>query len=198
MSLADWAKVATAAGLFALDYLQSAPAVEVVPPRPDITGTEETARRLANRYGRAFGVPPRLLLSVWRIESNFNPFATNLTAGDLGRGGAWGLGQMTLQTARGLDADFPELAAKYWPGFHANPVGESLFNIRENTAMSALLLALGYNSFNRDPLAAGISYKMGLRYMGDFLAERGEMPRDLTAGGQRYFGRLVEACQEYA
>ena len=198
MSLPDWTKLATAAGLFAFDYLQSAPAVEVVPPRPDITGTEETARQLANHYGRVFRVPPRLLLSVWRIESNFNPFATNLTAGDARRGGAWGLGQMTLQTARDLDAQFPALAIKYWPGFHANPVGESLFNIRENTAMSALLLSIGYKAFQRDPLAAGISYKMGLGYMADFRAGRGQLPRDLTPGGKRYFGRLVEACQEYA
>lgn len=199
MSLGDWARILGVGAILGTDYLLSRGGrVSEIPPRSDITGTEETARQLANQYGRAFKVPPRLLLAVWRIESNFNPFAVNMTGGDARRGGAWGLGQMTLRTARDLDDRFPELARKYWPGFHANPVGESLFNIRENTAMSAFLLSLGFKALGDDAIAAGLSYKMGIGYVANLLAEGGSMPADLTTGGQRYFGRLTEACQVYA
>lgn len=195
MGYGDLARLAIATALVGAEYVLSArQKAQQVPPRPDIVGVEETARRLANLYGRIFGVPPRLLLSVWRIESAFDPYAVNMTAGDARRGGAWGLGQMTLRTARDLDARFPDLALQYWPKFHADPVGENLLDIRENTAMSALLLSLGLQRFGGDVLAAGVSYKMGIGYV----ASLPSFPQDLSVGARRYFGRLIDACQRYA
>lgn len=55
---------------------------------------------------RAFaeaGLPPELGCAIARQESNWNPEARNLTGGDLERGGAFGLGQMTYKTGIALD-----------------------------------------------------------------------------------------------
>lgn len=49
-----------------------------------------------------YNVPAALIKAIiWR-ESDFNPRATASASGDLARGGAYGLMQMTLLTARGL------------------------------------------------------------------------------------------------
>ena len=185
----------TAAGL---DYWLSRRSVAPVLPSPGIQGSEETARQLANFWGQRFSVPPALLMAVWRTESEFDPFALNMTGGDARRGGAWGLGQMTLKTAQGLTSDFPRQAAANWPGFAAFPTGQSLFNINENAAMSAFLLSLGMRQFGERPFDAGVSYKMGMRYVSELLDEGGKIPRDLTPGARQYWGRLKTAAREYA
>lgn len=51
----------------------------------------------------AEGLPPELGAAIVRQESNWDPDATVLTGGDGRRGGAYGLCQMTLKTAGGLD-----------------------------------------------------------------------------------------------
>lgn len=52
---------------------------------------------------RAHGLLPSWGLAIARQESDWCPWSKNTTdAGDIARGGAWGMFQMTLQTARGL------------------------------------------------------------------------------------------------
>lgn len=53
-------------------------------------------------YAKKYGVSAALIASIIQIESGFNQGAKNLTGGDLERGGAWGLMQMTLKTAKNL------------------------------------------------------------------------------------------------
>lgn len=49
---------------------------------------------------RINGVPPEWGLAIARVESVFEPGARNGEGGDGRRGGAWGIFQMTLKTAR--------------------------------------------------------------------------------------------------
>lgn len=62
-----------------------------------------TYKELASRIALEEGIDPALLLAVVSVESGWNPDARNMTGGDLARGGAYGFGQMTLQTAIGID-----------------------------------------------------------------------------------------------
>jgi soluble lytic murein transglycosylase-like protein len=56
---------------------------------------------LANHWGPLFGAPPHVLVVLASIESSFDPSVTNVTPRALLRGGAWGLVQQTLETAKG-------------------------------------------------------------------------------------------------
>lgn len=80
-------------------------------------------------------VDPALVLAIIRQESDFRAPATNKTGGDLARGGAYGLMQMTLKTAIGL-------------GFKGEP--EALLDPQTNLNYGCLLLSQlgkrkGYN-----------------------------------------------------
>lgn len=58
---------------------------------------------LAVQTAQRAGVDPAILLGIIKVESNWNPSATNLVGADAARGGAYGLTQMTLRTARAFD-----------------------------------------------------------------------------------------------
>jgi soluble lytic murein transglycosylase-like protein len=49
------------------------------------------------------GVPAGVLEAIVDIESSWDPSASNRTGGDEARGGAFGLTQLTLKTARSFD-----------------------------------------------------------------------------------------------
>ena len=59
---------------------------------------------LASSIARDAGVRPALFLGIIDRESRWNANATNLSGPDARRGGAWGLTQMTLTTARAFDS----------------------------------------------------------------------------------------------
>lgn len=73
---------------------------------------------------QAQGLPAALGLAIARIESNFNPVAVNLAAGDKKRGGAYGLCQITYKTAQLL-------------GFNGQP--ENLYEPKLNISLAAKL-----------------------------------------------------------
>lgn len=52
-----------------------------------------------------YGISIDWICGIIAHESSFNANATNLFGGDLKRGGAWGLMQLTLDTARDYDKD---------------------------------------------------------------------------------------------
>lgn len=74
---------------------------------------EELVRDAASRAG----VPFPVLAAIVDIESSWNADAKNLTGGDAARGGAYGLSQLTLRTARAFDPNVtPEQLLE--PGKH--------------------------------------------------------------------------------
>lgn len=83
-------------GVGAVLFLLSRRAAASAPASSDRAQIEQLARAAA----ASAGVPPGVMFAIIEIESNWNPSATNLTGGDAARGGAYGLTQMTLATAR--------------------------------------------------------------------------------------------------
>jgi soluble lytic murein transglycosylase-like protein len=108
------------------------------------------------KWSRAFGAPPSLVMAIIETESRFNANATNLTSpGDVARGGAWGLGQLTLKTAKGL---YQSAKGKVpaWDG-----TGNGLLNPELNVALTAYGVAQNWNRFRPDWLAAGLAWNVG-------------------------------------
>lgn len=56
--------------------------------------------QMAVETAQRAGVDPAVFLGIIEVESGWNPRATNLVGPDAARGGAFGLTQLTLQTAR--------------------------------------------------------------------------------------------------
>lgn len=124
------------------------------PKEPDFTETVKVAAPLAERLG----VPLSLALSVFSIESGFNRKAENHSPSAETRGGAWGLGQITLATAKDMAARFPN-SADLWPRFDGT--GQSLLDLQTNIGFAIHYLARAYKRYG-DWLAAGASYHQGM------------------------------------
>jgi soluble lytic murein transglycosylase-like protein len=90
---------------------------------------------LAVRTAQDAGIDPAILLGIIKVESAWNPNATNLVGSDAARGGAFGLVQMTLRTARGFDPDV---------------TGEQLLDPVTNLRFAGLLLAEIRQRFGAD------------------------------------------------
>lgn len=73
-----------------------------IPDGPDATPDLEG---LARSIAADAGVRPEVFLGIIDVESSWNEAATNLSGPDAARGGAWGLTQLTLTTAKALEPD---------------------------------------------------------------------------------------------
>lgn len=99
----------------------------------------------------AYGVPVALVKAIIGQESNFIANAMNLAGRDLTRGGAYGLMQMTLQTAQGY-------------GFTGSPT--DLLDPTTNLLYGCQFLRDVYNQAGQDPAGAA-SYYNGGRPLGN-------------------------------
>jgi soluble lytic murein transglycosylase-like protein len=70
--------------------------------RSEPTTTDDLVQ-LAVQTAQGAGVDPAVFLGIIQVESRWNPSATNLVGPDAARGGAYGLTQLTLKTARALE-----------------------------------------------------------------------------------------------
>lgn len=107
-------------------------------------------------------VPIKLVMSIIGNESGFNANAANLTGGDLARGGAWGLGQITLATANGIPAMIPKDAKntsvfKSWTG-----EGKQLLDPSLNVLFMMAYLNYLLSKVNGDTNLATAAYNRGL------------------------------------
>ena len=59
------------------------------------------AREVVNTFAPIFGVPASTMMVVGKIESDYTASATNANERAMKRGGAWGMFQQTLDTAKG-------------------------------------------------------------------------------------------------
>lgn len=64
------------------------------------TSKEDPLFRMAVQTAQRAGVDPAVFLGIIEVESAWDPRATNLVGADAARGGAFGLTQLTLKTAR--------------------------------------------------------------------------------------------------
>ena len=78
-----------------------------------VTIDRDKMAALLRQAAEARGIPGDWAVAIGIVESNLDPNATNLTGGDLARGGAWGATQITLKTAQayGYTGTGPELLA---------------------------------------------------------------------------------------
>ncbi len=179
----------TAAGAKA--YASSSPKksvtiVKYVPPK------ELTVKQLAAKYASAFGVPLSLVMAIMGIESAYNPSAENHSANAEARGGAWGLGQMTLATAKDITQRYASVAKKFWPSW--NGTGQGLLSAQVNAAMTAFLLSLAWKKYMGRPnnwLTAGVAHHQGTGTIDKLLAEHGQITPDvLPPKGREYYVAL--------
>lgn len=94
--------------------------------RKAVASSSDPLFELAVRTAQGAGVDPAVFLGIIEVESNWNAKATNLVGADAGRGGAFGLTQMTLKTARAFDPSI---------------TGDDLLDPVTNLRIAGLLLA---------------------------------------------------------
>jgi soluble lytic murein transglycosylase-like protein len=125
------------------------------------------------RWARYWGVPPKIVRGVIKTESRGNPRATAKHSGDLARGGAFGLMQVTLATAkeavgklRGAGGDVARVLQR-WDG-----TGASLYDPELNVMLGAYLLASNYKAVGNWP-AAVLAYNRGVGGARSYIAAGG-------------------------
>jgi len=158
----------------------------------------EQVLELVEKYSKALGVPRSLVIAIFNIESNFRIDAENHTPRAEARGGAWGIGQITLETAKDITKRFPETAKKLWPNWDGT--GPGLLDPHINIAMSAFLLARDYKHFTNKGdawLLAGLAHHQGRGNVEKFLREgNGKIVEDkLPPNGKRYWLQLKDYRQ---
>lgn len=139
---------------------------------------KEKAIALAIKFASVFQVPASLILAVISVQSGYRPTAQNPRNK---RGGAWGLGQVTLTTAQDLTKRLPAIARNWWPQW--NGTGPGLLDPVVNVAMTAYMLSIAWKRYKAAPdgwLIAALSYHQGL----------GGIARLVKAGGGKLPAKL--------
>lgn len=153
------------------------------------------AKKLTDEF--APKVPLDLVAAIVSIESGFNPMVVNRSERAMRRGGAWGLAQVTLETAKDYARRFPEVGAKMWPMF--DKTGESLKDPSTNLGFAIYYLDRALKMFDGDWLAAGTSYHQGKRKVKQLIDEYGaEWYNHLPPLGRRYYQLLASKRAAYA
>jgi soluble lytic murein transglycosylase-like protein len=138
-------------------------------------GTEYYVRK----WARAWNVPAPVIRGIIRTESRGNRKAKRLKGGDLRRGGAWGLMQMTLSTAgdlvgklRKLGRSDVDATLRRWDG-----TGPSLFSADLNILLGTYKLAADKAALDEGWPAAVLAYNRGRQGARDAL-EAGRKPEE--------------------
>ncbi len=140
--------------------------------RPAAASSGDPTFRLAVDTALSAGVDPAILLGIIKVESNWNPGATNLVGPDGARGGAYGLTQMTLRTARAFDPDV---------------TGEQLLDPVTNLRFAGLLLADNRSRAGADWRDVAAMWNSGRPF---------DQAPEVTR--YRYVPKVLEAANRYA
>lgn len=140
--------------------------------------------------------PMDMLAAIMSIESNFNPHVVNNSPNARRRGGAWGIGQITLDTARDYAQRFPEEGKVLWPQFDGT--GESLKNMATNIGFMVKHLSHSLKKFDGDWYKAAVAYHQGNGGVMKKVKEHGEQwAQYLPQLGKRYYHLLVQKRQAF-
>lgn len=114
-------------------------------------------------WARRFGIPRKVLAGIVRTESRGKPRAKRLTGGDARRGGAWGLAQVTLDTARDLIPRIRRQLPQYAPILDRfDGTGPSLFDRDLNLLLAAFKLSSDHAALGKKSWApAVLAYNRG-------------------------------------
>jgi soluble lytic murein transglycosylase-like protein len=170
---------------------------------PSNKNAKAIAVALAEKYSKVFGVPASLVLAILQIESQFKFDAVNKTDRAMARGGAWGIGQITLATAKDIAQRFPKEAKQYFSTF--NGTGESLLDPETNIAMSAFILSRSWKRYATKPknwVVAAMAYHQGAGTMDDIVKKLGpsytadQLKNSLAPNGKIYFSWLQKTVDD--
>jgi len=150
---------------------------------------------LASKWGPIFGAPLGTIVTISYIESRWRPGSKNTNERAMLRGGAWGLMQQTLDTAKGhakaLASHSNALVKetlKKWDG-----TGPGLLNPDVNVMFGAYQLGKLTSEFKEFGLVAG-AYHQGAAKIRSMLKERKSIPAELPPFGKQY---VTEALKRY-
>jgi phage protein D len=179
-------------------------------PRVAAAPVTSTARNfplihgLAAKWAPIFGVPVQMVLTIAYIESRFRAGAKNTNERAMSRGGAWGVVQMTLFTARELATQLErsgvpqrnrEVAAALskWDG-----TGNSLLDPDLCLLLGVFMLGSLWARFGGDPRRVSAAYHSGSKPV--LSAEKAgvDVTSKLGHYGKQYVGLTVANWPNYA
>jgi transglycosylase-like protein with SLT domain len=170
--------------------------------RVSLPASAAEAAAYVHQYAPIFGAPESLVMTILGIESAYRAGLVNQNDRAAPKGGAWGLGQITLDTAKDVTKRFPSIAAQYWPKFVKAPVGMSLLDPRENAAMACFILGRLYTKYKSHAdgwKLAAVAYHQGSGTIDKHLAARGKLdPTALAPFGRIYYGMILKATTSKA
>lgn len=158
-------------------------------------------KNIVQKYAVPMGVPMSLVMAIIGIESGYNTLAQNHSERATAQGGAWGLGQMTLNTAKDITKRYPEVAKQYWPTW--NGTGQGLLDPYVNGAMTSFLLSLAWKKYAKYPnrwLTAGVAHHQGMGKVDELLKKYGKVTQDILVKeklpfGAQYYGMIEREHQ---
>jgi soluble lytic murein transglycosylase-like protein len=148
----------------------------------------EDAKNAAFKYSKVFNVPSRIIMTILAVESRFNANAVNRSERAMKRGGAWGIGQMSLQTAKDLTNRFPMIASVHWKKFDGT--GESLLDVSTNVSLVAFYLSMAWRRYKGNELATLLSYHQGVGTIDKLIADKRNWNDKLPPFGKEYLVML--------
>ena len=144
------------------------------------------AKRLATKWAETFNhVTAATVLTICKIESDFNPTAENHNERAEPKGGAWGMMQITLDTARDLIKKVPRIfgTVGVWDGS-----GKSLLDPDLNIMLGTFYLDKLAQEFGGDFDKVVAAYQQGPGTVRKVVAA-GNFPDGLGPNGRTYLDR---------
>ena len=175
------------------------------PPRPTayLKGGCRTAPdpaaalAVANKWGPVFGCPVETLMVIGAIESGYRAGCSEVSPRAMARGGAFGMWQQTLNTARGIArelAGYPDPhvqeTLQKWRG-----VGSDLFDPDLCGMFAARQLGQLTAEFGADLALVAGGYHQGAGKIRSMVAAGRAIPAELPPHGKTYVTRALEAAQ---
>ncbi len=154
-------------------------------------------RDLAVKWGEVFQIPTNHLLAIARIESSYNENAVQRGTRAMGRGGAFGLMQVTLDTAKEIaktlakstNTKVKATLAK-WDG-----TGESLFDADLCMMFGAYYLSGFYKEFGKSFDHVAAAYHQGAQGLRDMIKKGYAIPEKLPPNGKLYVAMARDAMK---
>lgn len=173
---------------------------DVVLPGCRSAPNEALARAYAEKWGPVFGAPVSSLMTLARIESGFRADCAELSARALARGGAYGLVQQTLATAKGHaaklagsgNADVQRTLAAKWHGSARDLLDPDL-----NMMLAAYHVGVLTDRYGDFKLVAA-AYHQGTGKVDQMIRDGKAIPSQLPPKGKAYVTRALDVHERYA
>lgn len=187
-------------GVAAIIAYEAVDALDTARPTADMkpgcrgVSDPDLCRAIAGKWSGIFGCPVELMMVIGKIESGYRPDCANFSLAALSRGGAFGMFQQTLSTAKGhalalatsQDARVQATLAK-WNG------ARSLLDPDLCGMFAAKQLGELSRAFPGNFAAITGAYHQGAGKIRSVLAQGGSLPDDLPPKGRVYVTRALAA-----